>query len=199
MNDAKIGIQIKKARAEAQITQSELGKKIGVTWEMISRYENGKSSPRKNLENIAEVLGKPIQYFFGVEEVPIKEEIKRLTNLLEKKGEDLGRGAEVPLIEDLEDYDLDQSLSLTKQSYTSPSWIYSNFGNVFALKLDKVHSDVVNIGRGDVGYLTRDMVPEVGNYVLIKDRNIFRIDRYVKMLEGVLAVLIAVEKRYVSI
>ena len=53
-----IGIQIKKARAEAQLTQSDLGGKIGVTWEMISRYENGQSSPRKNLEKISKVLKK---------------------------------------------------------------------------------------------------------------------------------------------
>ena len=65
MNDKIIGIQIKKARAEAQLSQTELGKKIGVTWEMISRYENGKSSPRKNLEKISKALGRPIQYFFG--------------------------------------------------------------------------------------------------------------------------------------
>lgn len=199
MNDKKIGIQIKKARAEAQITQSELGGKIGVTWEMVSRYENGKSSPRKNLEKIAEVLGKPIQYFFGVEEVPIKDEIKRLTDLLERKGEDIGRGAEVPLLDYLEEYNLEQSLDLTKQTYTCPSWVFSNFKNVFALKLDQVHSEVVNIGSGDIGYLSSTINPEVGNYVLVKDRNVLRIERFSKFQEEVVAVLIAVEKRYLEV
>lgn len=197
MDNKVIGIQIKKARAEAQLSQTELGGKIGVTWEMISRYENGKSSPRKNLEKIAKALGKPIQYFFGVEEVPLGDQIKRLTKLLAKKGGELQKAAEVPLLESLQDFTLVKALKLTKQQYTCPSWIYSHHKEIFALKLDDISSDVLSIGKEDVGFFSKSLKPKVGNYVLVKDRKIYRIEKYTQSLKRrVFAVLLAVEKRY---
>lgn len=197
MDDVKIGIQIKKARLEAQLTQGELGQKIGVTWEMISRYENGKSSPRKNLEKISEVLGKPIQYFFGVEEAPISEEIKRLTKLLIKKGEDLQRGGEVPYLETLNGFPLKKAISLTNQSYSCPSWIYSRYSNVYALRLDDIGSDILSIGKGDIGYFTNALDHKIGDYILFKEKSKYRIDKYRKgFRKKVIAILLAVEKRY---
>jgi transcriptional regulator with XRE-family HTH domain len=197
MNDKKIGIQIKKARAEAQLTQSQLGAKIGVTWEMISRYENGKSSPRKNLEKVARALGKPIQYFFGVEEEPISDKIEKLAELLSKKGAELQKASAVSYIESIGDFPLAKALKLTNQSYTCPGWIVARFKKVFALKLDEVTSDVVSIGRGDIGFFSQGLKPKLGNYVLVKDGKMFRIEKYSKSLKKrVYAVLLAVEKKY---
>lgn len=197
MNDKKIGIQIKKARAESQLSQSELGKKIGVTWEMISRYENGKSSPRKNLEKIARTLDKPIQYFFGVEEIPLSEEIKKLSKLLSQKSEELQKSAEVPFIETLENFSLSQALKYTKQGYCCPSWIYTRFSDVFSYLLDEVESDVVGIGSLDVGYFSQDVRPRIGDFVLIKDKKSVRIEKYSTTIKKkVLSVLLAIEKRY---
>lgn len=197
MNDKKIGIQIKKARAEAQLTQSQLGTKIGVTWEMISRYENGKSSPHKNLEKIAKALGKPIQYFFGVEEEPISERIEKLADLLQKKGAELQKAAEVPFVESLEAFALPKALKLTNQTYSCPGWILARFKKVFAYKLDEVSSDVVSVGRGDIAFFSQSLKPKLGNYVLVKEGKLFRIEKYSKSLRRkVYAVLLAVEKRY---
>ena len=200
MDDTKIGIQIKKARAEAQQTQADLGNKIGVTWEMISRYENGKSSSRKNLDSIAEVLGKPIQYFFGVEEVPIQDEIKRLTSLLIRKSTDLQRGSDLPLIETLNGFTLKKALELTNQSYSCPAWIFSNFKKIFALKLDDIASDIVSIGRGDIGFFTQDRKSQIGDHILIKQDSRFQIIKESKgNKKKAYAVLLAVEKRYYKI
>jgi transcriptional regulator with XRE-family HTH domain len=197
MQNKKIGLQIKKARTEAQLTQGKLGKKIGVTWEMISRYENGKSSARKNIEKIAEILGKPIQYFFGVEEAPISDEIQRLAELLEKKGSELQKAAEVPFIESLEGFTLAKALTLTNQRYTCPAWIYSKFKKVFAYKLDEVQSDVVSVGVGDVGFFSQSAKVRLSDYVLVKDEGSFRIVKFSKSLsKKIYAVLLAVEKRY---
>jgi len=197
MDDAKIGIQIKKARAEAQLTQADLGKKIGVTWEMVSRYENGKSSPRKNLDKIADVLGKPIQYFFGVEEVPIQDEIKKLTNLLIKKSTDLQRGSNIPLIETLTGFTINKALDLTNQTYSCPAWIFSKFKKVFALRLDDIESEILSIGSGDIGFFSIDKKAEVGNYILIKKGDGFKIRKHSKSnKDRVHALLLAIEKRY---
>jgi len=200
MNDKRIGLQIKKARLESQMTQADIAKKIGVTWEMISRYENGKSSPRKNLEKIAEVLKKPIQYFFGVEEAPISDEIKRLTDLLIKKGSNLQQSVEVPLVETLEGFDINKAIKLTKQIYSCPTWIINNFKNIFAYKINEVISDVVSIGKGDIGFFSKNLKPKVGNFVLLKRKRRLYIDRYSKSLSNkVYAVLLAIEKRYYRI
>ncbi len=196
MKDGEIGVQIKKARIESQLTQKELGEKIGVTWEMISRYENGKSSPRKNLEKIAETLDKPIQYFFGVEEVPLSDEIKRLTTLLSRKSDELQK-SDVGLLETLEGFTLKKALDLTNQSYNCPRWISVKFENAFALKLDDISSTVLGIGSGDIGFFTNEVKAKKGDHVLIKHKKAYKIERYSSSLNRKpLAVLLAVEKRY---
>lgn len=198
MDDKQIGIQIKKARAEAQLTQSELGKKIGVTWEMVSRYENGKSSPRKNLEIIARTLGKPIQYFFGVEDMPITDEIKRLSKLLSERGKELEPETEVPFVESLKGLSLVQALMATESTYNCPKWISINYSDVFALKLGFVRSTEVSIVSSDVGFFVKGVKPKVGNLVLVKGRNGLTVEKCAKNYKrNPLALLVAVEKRYV--
>lgn len=56
MNLARLGSTIKKLRNELSLTQEELATKIGVTWEMVSRYERGLSSPLLRLDRIAKAL-----------------------------------------------------------------------------------------------------------------------------------------------
>ena len=51
-----IGENIKIYRKRKKLTQQELGERIGKTWEMISRYERGISSPLNQLQNIADTL-----------------------------------------------------------------------------------------------------------------------------------------------
>jgi transcriptional regulator with XRE-family HTH domain len=64
MDHRSIGLKIQGARQELGITQQELAAKLGCTQAALSNYELGK---RKlylaNLEQIASVLGKPMNYF----------------------------------------------------------------------------------------------------------------------------------------
>ncbi len=52
-----IGRRIREIRRIKGMTQKELAKKLGVSWEMISRYENGKSNPLGRIFSIARALG----------------------------------------------------------------------------------------------------------------------------------------------
>jgi len=52
-----IGENIRKYRKRLKLTQDELADKVGITWEMISRYERGESSPMNQLDKLAEALG----------------------------------------------------------------------------------------------------------------------------------------------
>lgn len=51
-----IGKQIKQYRSLNNLTQQQLADKIGVTWEMISRYERGTSSAMQKIEQLAKAL-----------------------------------------------------------------------------------------------------------------------------------------------
>ena len=55
-----IGENIRKYRNRLDLTQDQLADRIGVTWEMISRYERGESSPMNKLDKLADALGIPI-------------------------------------------------------------------------------------------------------------------------------------------
>lgn len=56
MDLTQLGSTIKKLRNGLSLTQEELATKIGVTWEMISRYERGLSSPLSRLDSLAKAL-----------------------------------------------------------------------------------------------------------------------------------------------
>jgi len=63
-----IGKQIKKARKGKNLSQSVLADKVGISRMMISRYEISYSDvPVEKLQKIADILDKPISYFFGEE------------------------------------------------------------------------------------------------------------------------------------
>ena len=68
MNKEIVGKQIKRARSEKNLSQEELANEVGVSRMMISRYEISSSDvPLEKLQRIAEVLEKPVSYFFGEE------------------------------------------------------------------------------------------------------------------------------------
>jgi transcriptional regulator with XRE-family HTH domain len=86
LSNKAIGARIKIARLEAGITQEELGEKIGVTSVMISRYEGGKTSPMRQLDQISQVLNKPTDFFFGdSNKDSLYEDVRELVRLLKEK------------------------------------------------------------------------------------------------------------------
>jgi len=56
MKNLDIGNNIRRLRIKNGLTQRELANKIGVTWEMVSRYERGKSSPYSKIDAISTAL-----------------------------------------------------------------------------------------------------------------------------------------------
>jgi len=56
MNDMNIGSRIRVFRKKRGLSQQELARKVGVTWEMISRYERGKSSALQKISELARAL-----------------------------------------------------------------------------------------------------------------------------------------------
>jgi transcriptional regulator with XRE-family HTH domain len=76
----EIGKRIQLAREEKGLTQEELAVKLGCTQSALSNYELGKRRLYLNLLNeIAQVLGKPLDYFM---ESPAEGEEDRALGLL---------------------------------------------------------------------------------------------------------------------
>lgn len=199
MDDKQIGKQIKKARADIGMSQEELGEKLGVTWEMISRYENGRSSARKYLSELAEVLKKPISYFFGVEDDIIEYNVEKIASALKEQG--IGYSSEgankVLIIDDLSILGFEKSLKLTRQYYTAPEWIIEKYPDVFALRMSSLKSKGLEAGKGDIGYFTKSPAPSSDDIVLVQDGMHYNLEKLSsKNKSQVLAVLIAQEKRY---
>ncbi|MDR0646552.1 MAG: helix-turn-helix transcriptional regulator [Elusimicrobiota bacterium] len=60
-----LGKKIKEAMFEAELTQKDLAKKIGLKQEQISSWIRGIRNPKTDsLKKIAAATGKPLQYFF---------------------------------------------------------------------------------------------------------------------------------------
>lgn len=70
----EMGLKIKKARINANVTQAELAHRLGVTAQSISQYERGVKIPKiETLEKIANALGIKISCFYDLE--PQKEQM----------------------------------------------------------------------------------------------------------------------------
>lgn len=80
--DAYVGSRIKIARLMANLSQEELGAKLGLTFQQVQKYERGinRCSPGRLLA-IAQATGRPIQWFYGDERTsgtPEAGEIERM-------------------------------------------------------------------------------------------------------------------------
>ncbi len=71
-----IGTMIKKFRKEKQMTQEELGKKIGVTTQAVSKWECGGTPDAEILPDIAEALEVSVDALFGRTD-EVKKDVKQ--------------------------------------------------------------------------------------------------------------------------
>src|SRR4051795_8296778 len=63
--DAEIGKRIRARRLERGLSQTELGQRLGVTFQQIQKYEKGANRVGAGrLQRIAEVLDVPITFFY---------------------------------------------------------------------------------------------------------------------------------------
>jgi transcriptional regulator with XRE-family HTH domain len=82
-----IGDKIKKRRSALKLSQQELADILGVTYQQVQRYENGKNKLNvENIQVIADALSVPLSYFFEPSAVSmISEEQPQYTTPSEGK------------------------------------------------------------------------------------------------------------------
>lgn len=150
MNNNYIGENIKIYRERQKLTQQQLADKIGKTWEMISRYERGVSSPLNQLESLAKALNTtPSDLLNDITEKNIKLNFNR-----------------VPLFtNDSKDFEKEE----TYLFYNTPDWILSLNPNVFAIDMKVVD------GSNGVAFVSPDAEININDMVLIRENNQLKI------------------------
>ena len=101
-----MGSMIARLRKEKGMTQEQLANELGITYQAVSKWENGLSSPDISaLPLLADLFGVPIDRFFGREggNEPAPAEAESKAEELEEKNEEGGELPESPLgrVEDL--------------------------------------------------------------------------------------------------
>lgn len=87
--DIAVGERIRQLRKERQLTQTELGLAVGLTFQQIQKYEKAKNRiSASKLVQIAHIFGIDVSELFkgsqACEDIPENEEIKALVKYTEK-------------------------------------------------------------------------------------------------------------------
>jgi transcriptional regulator with XRE-family HTH domain len=131
MNKNYIGENIRIYRERKNITQRELADRIGKTWEMVSRYERGASSPLKQIDSLADAL-----------DIDVKDLFKDPTEQRERY--DFNR---VPFFTSIpKDMDFENQRSYVY--YTAPDWVLDLDRKCFVIDTDLVKIETEKIVKG---------------------------------------------------
>lgn len=64
-DDVAIGARVRRARRESEMSQEKLAGLLGITFQQVQKYENGKNRlSGARLVAVARALDRPIEYFF---------------------------------------------------------------------------------------------------------------------------------------
>ncbi len=221
VNNKQIGLQLKKARMEAGLSQEKVSEKIGVTWEMISRYENGRSSPLKHLQKFAQIYNKPISYFIEDQKEAnekTKFSIKDLANELREEGIGYQSSLKnvVKLIDRLSGKGIEDDIEDSDTYYEAPFWITKKYPQSFALKLENIemiHNEnkkdnnnnknkndfdiTFDIEKSAIGFFSSKIPPKKDDIVIAYNGIAYKLMQYdPESLDAPLAVLISTERRF---
>lgn len=85
--DQHVGGQLRLRRAQTGLTQTELGAKVGLSFQAVQKYETGENRiSASRLYQLARILETPLSYFFdGLDEAGRAEEIPGASDLTRKE------------------------------------------------------------------------------------------------------------------
>jgi transcriptional regulator with XRE-family HTH domain len=154
MNKNYIGENIRLYRERKNITQRELADRIGKTWEMISRYERGVSSPLNQMDNIANALN-----------VDVTDLLKDHT----KKGNEYSFNR-VPLFNKIPN-DLDFINTKSYIYYVVPDWILDVDRNCFVVDTQIIDIHIDELDRKGYLYISPSSIIDPEDIVLEREKD----------------------------
>lgn len=202
VNDKKLGIKLKQARLESGLSQEQVGAQLGVTWEMISRYENGRTSPLKHLESLANVYKKPISFFLGADEKdPESFSIDKFVARLKDEGIGFSTATKnvIKLIDHFSGRGIERDLMNSDSYYEVSTALTNNYPNAFALKInDRIDSQIKNeLKDNDIAIFTPTTEANEDEIVIGYDGIKYKLMPYdPKGLDTPLAALVLIERRF---
>lgn len=185
MKYSNIGLKIREKRNKQGLTQQQLADSIGVTWEMVSRYERGDSSPLNRIEALAKALEtSPLEllqeYYESSDSVMLDSMINNIPLF-----------TQVPT-----------TLLFTKENttnfYNAPIWVTQRDKEAFAVEYSAITSRTPRITEGSIVYISPNSTPVEDSIVLFKENGSLICDLFskVKRSESVIGVVIAKEVRF---
>lgn len=173
MNKNYIGENIRIYRERKNLTQQQLADKIGKTWEMISRYERGVSSPINQIDILAHALG-----------ITPADLLKDITV------DSSTSFTRIPLFEDIPSgYNFKKSN--TYIYYNAPDWIVNADSDVFAINASLVSN------QNGVLYISPNHTINLNDMVLLRESGNLMVTN-LKSFQGVEVIgkVLAEEIRY---
>lgn len=144
----EIGSKIRYYRNKKNITQQGLAERVGISWEMISRYERGNSAAFKNLTKICDALGINSKDVFT------------------KDDEAYTYSAKIPIIE-LEKDSNQILFKKTMLSYSCPDWLILEDKDCFALALGtNIKCTLLEPNKNIIFFISTNKKPKSHNLVL---------------------------------
>jgi transcriptional regulator with XRE-family HTH domain len=179
-----MGLKIKFLRQSKGLTQKELAEKIGTTWEMVSRYETGKSSPLGRIDKIAHALGTHISKILG-------------ENTL-AEGDSTYTPNSLPLLN--KDFnDIHKALEQCKIYYTAPNWIIEKYLQPFCIDASILEIQTTQIDPNGIIFAVQQKPSSQKDLVIIRSSDkdlIITTKNNVPSKAKILATAVAWEKRF---
>ena len=160
MKQTDVGQKIRQARVKAGMTQSDLADKLGLSWEMISRYERGVNSPMHQLTAIARALDVTVS--------ELLQEYDKSSVLYEN------HVYKIPFVVDMSSLQRGKSGFRLRNGvyfYGTPEWVRQIDGEVFALlpSLAKDHTGKIR-KEGAVFVLLHNSLSDLSDLYVLYDR-----------------------------
>jgi len=179
MEYSYIAENIKRYRERANMTQQQLADKVGVSWEMISRYEREESLPYKKLDEISKALNVP------------------KSQLLEKHVPDKYSSMDykIPLFLHIPLSNKFTS-SQTNYYYVCPEWILKRDKECIAIDTSLIDSNEENFKMNGVIYVSKQIKPQRNDRVVVRENGRLIVKMYDGNSPNILGKVLAQEIRY---
>ncbi len=184
MEYVKIGKKIREKRQKKGYTQSDLADSIGVTWEMVSRYERGESSPLNQIDALSKALNTTAfdllqDYYNSSDSHSIDSMINNIPYFVS-----------VPK-------DLKFNISNTTHFYNAPIWLTKKDKDVFAVDGGLVTVKSVKVLDPSILYISKDAEMIDTSIVLCSEKSGLIVDIYSKVADKstILGTVLAYEVR----
>ena len=179
MEYSYIAENIKRYRERANMTQQQLADKVGVSWEMISRYEREESLPYKKLDEISKAL--------NVSKSQLLE--KHVPDKYSSMDYKIPLFLHIPLSNKF-------TSSQTNYYYVCPEWILKMDKECIAIDTSLIDSNEENFKMNGVIYVSKQIKPQRNDRVVVRENGRLIVKMYDGNSPNILGKVLAQEIRY---